>query len=267
MVYLLPERNLNDEFKPIVKQQPLVIQIAADDPLPPPQTAWGDNTVAPGLLAIGGGLSLTRLLEAYGQGCFPWYSDGQPVMWWCTHPRMVLPCESFKLHRSLRKQLVHMISDGSLEIRINHDFESVIQHCARAPRSGQSGTWIVKEMIQAYIKLHQAGHAHSVETWVNGQLVGGLYCVAIGRSVFGESMFSLCPNASKMALAALVCFCKAHQIKWIDCQQKTSHLASLGAQEISRDHFLEELARSNTLPPMHWEFQPIYWQQILNKNT
>ena len=250
-----------------MKQQPPVIQLATDDPLPPAESAWGEDTVAPGLLAIGGGLSVERLLQAYSQGCFPWYSDGQPVMWWCTHPRMVLPCEAFKLHRSLRKELIHLLKDGTLDIRFNHDFESVIQHCAQAPRNGQSGTWIVKEMIQAYIKLHQTGHAHSVETWVNGQLTGGLYCVAIGQSVFGESMFSLAANASKLALAALVSFCKAHQVKWIDCQQKTSHLASLGAREISRNLFLEHLAKVNVLPPLQWEFQPIYWQQILNKST
>ena len=250
-----------------MKQQPPVLQLAADDPLPPPAFAWGDDTVAPGLLAIGGGLSVPRLLQAYGQGCFPWYSDGQPVMWWCTHPRMVLPCESFKLHPSLRKQLKQMLGKGSLDIRFNHDFESVIHHCARAPRSGQSGTWIVKEMIQAYLKLHQAGYAHSVETWVNGELTGGLYCVAIGHAVFGESMFSLTSNSSKLALAALVSFCKAHQVKWIDCQQKTSHLASLGACEISRQEFLEHLAQAKRQPPMQWQYQPIYWDQILIKHA
>ena len=250
-----------------MKQQPPVIQLAADDRLPGPEAAWGQDTVAPGLLAIGGGLSVSRLLEAYGQGCFPWYSDGQPVMWWCTDPRMVLPCEAFKFHPSLRKQLKHMLKEGSLEIRFNHHFESVIQHCAHMPRQRQSGTWIVKEMIQAYTKLHLAGFAHSVETWINGQLSGGLYCVSIGKSVFGESMFSITPNASKLALAALVSFCKAHQVKWIDCQQKTAHLASLGAIEISRQTFLNDLKQSSSLPCMTWSYQPIYWNQILNKSA
>ena len=244
-------------------QQPPVIQLSVSDPLPAPELAWGQNTVAPGLLAIGGGLALPRLLEAYGQGCFPWYSDGQPVMWWSTDPRMVLPCDEFKLHRSLRKMLLHMLVDGSLQIRMDHDFEAVIQHCARSPRPGQSGTWIVKDMVQAYVQLHRAGYAHSVEAWVNGNLVGGLYGIALGRAVFGESMFSLQTNGSKLALAALMAFCKAHQVKWVDCQQKTAHLASLGAREISRQDFLKHLMHAKTLDPMQWEFQPIYWQHIL----
>jgi len=244
-------------------QQPPVIQLSVSDPLPAPELAWGQNTVAPGLLAIGGGLALPRLLEAYGQGCFPWYSDGQPVMWWSTDPRMVLHCDEFKLHRSLRKMLLHMLVDGSLQIRMNHDFEAVIQHCARSPRPGQSGTWIVKDMVQAYVQLHRAGYAHSVEAWVNGNLVGGLYGIALGRAVFGESMFSLQTNGSKLALAALMAFCKAHQVKWVDCQQKTAHLASLGAREISRQDFLKHLMHAKTLDPMQWEFQPIYWQHIL----
>ena len=244
-------------------QQPHVIQLSAHDPLPPPQMAWGPDTVAPGLLAIGGGLALPRLLEAYGQGCFPWYSDGQPVMWWSTDPRMVLHCDEFKLHRSLRKTLTHALQDGSLLIRMDHDFEAVIQHCARAPRPGQSGTWIVKDMVQAYINLHRAGYAHSVEAWLNGRLVGGLYGIALGQAVFGESMFSLQANGSKLALAALMAFCKAHRVKWVDCQQKTAHLASLGAREISREDFLTHLMIAKTLGPIQWEFLPIYWQHIL----
>ena len=248
-------------------QQPPVIQLSVSDPLPAPELAWGKDTVAPGLLAIGGGLALPRLLQAYGQGCFPWYSDGQPVMWWCTDPRMVLPCDEFKLHRSLRKILLHMLADGSLQIRMNHDFEAVINHCARSPRPGQSGTWIVKDMVQAYVQLHRAGYAHSVEAWVNGRLAGGLYCIALGQAVFGESMFSLQSNGSKLALAALISFCKAHQVKWVDCQQKTSHLASLGAREISRRDFLACVAQAKTLTPMQWEYQPIYWDQILNQSS
>jgi len=257
----------DDEFSPIVMQQPQVIQLSAHDPLPPPHMAWGQDTVAPGLLAIGGGLALHRLLEAYGQGCFPWYSDGQPVMWWSTDPRMVLHCDEFKLHRSLRKILTHTVMDSSLQIRMNHDFEAVIQHCAQAPRPGQSGTWIVKDMVNAYVQLHKAGYAHSVEAWVNGRLVGGLYCIAIGHAVFGESMFSLEPNGSKLALAGLMAYCKAHRVKWVDCQQKTSHLASLGAREISRRDFLASLAQAKTLSPMPWEYQPIYWNQILNQSS
>lgn len=219
--------------------------------------------MAPGLLAIGGGLALPRLLEAYGQGCFPWYSDGQPVMWWSTDPRMVLHCDEFKLHRSLRKILTHAVLDGTLQIRMNCDFEAVIQHCARAPRPGQSGTWIVKDMVNAYVQLHKAGYAHSVEAWVNDRLVGGLYVIALGQAVFGESMFSLEPNGSKLALAGLMAYCKAHGVKWVDCQQKTAHLASLGAREISRIEFLEHLMHAKTQAAMPWEFLPIYWQHIL----
>lgn len=228
--------------------------------------AWDSDSVAPGLLAIGGGLAVPRLLQAYGQGTFPWYSDGQPVMWWCTDPRMVLYFDEFKLHRSMRKTLKHLLEDGALQIRMNHDFEAVIQHCARSPRTGQSGTWIVKDMVQAYVQMHRAGYAHSVEAWVNGRLTGGLYCIALGQAVFGESMFSLQANGSKLALAALIGICKAHQVKWVDCQQKTSHLASLGAREISRREFLAHVHHAKTLAPIQWEFLPIYWQQILNRS-
>ena len=242
MVYLLLEWISADEITLIVMQQPPVIQLSVSDPLPAPELAWGKETVAPGLLAIGGGLALPRLLQAYGQGCFPWYSDGQPVMWWCTDPRMVLPCDEFKLHRSLRKILLHMLADGSLQIRMNHDFEAVINHCARSPRPGQSGTWIVKDMVQAYVQLHRAGYAHSVEAWVNGRLAGGLYCIALGQAVFGESMFSQVRDASKIALVHAARYLQLAGFRIIDCQMHTDHLESMGAIEMDRDGFLHLLA-------------------------
>jgi leucyl/phenylalanyl-tRNA--protein transferase len=216
-----------------------------------------------GLVAAGGGLSVQRLCEAYGQGMFPWFSDGQPVLWWSPDPRMVLKPENFKLHRSLRKSIQKFIGSSDCELKIDSAFAQVITHCAQASRTGQPGTWIVRDMIDAYVALHDAGFAHSVETWVNGQLVGGLYCVAIGRAVFGESMFALQTDASKIALSGLVALAKAHQVPWIDCQQNTRHLASLGAQEIDRSTFLTGIANAQRAPVMDWQFKPIHWQTLL----
>ena len=249
----------------IVKHTPHLIQLSADDPLPDPHSAWGSDTVAPGLLAIGGGLSVDRLLQAYGQGCFPWYSEGQPIMWWFTDPRMVLQVNHFRLHHSLRKILTNLLKLQRLEIRIDQSFARVIQECAQSNRQGQSGTWIVKEMIEAYIKLHQQGYAHSVKAWIDGQLAGGLYCVSIGRAVFGESMFTHQTNASKLALAGLVALCRAQQADWIDCQQNTQHLSSLGATEIPKQQFLADISHASRMGSMVWEFEPIYWNHILQR--
>ena len=148
------------------------------------------------------------------------------------------------------------------EIRIDTAFNAVIEHCANAPRPGQNGTWIVADMVSAYKALHAAGFAHSVETWIDGQLRGGLYCVSIGHAVFGESMFSLVPNGSKIALAALVAFCKAHQVSMVDCQQNTPHLALMGGGELPRRDFLEHIRVAQTLPPLHWQFEPLYWAEL-----
>ena len=210
-------------------------------PLPRPDTAQKKGSSLAGLVAAGGGLSVSRLCEAYGQGMFPWFSEGQPILWWSPDPRMVLQTKNFKLHRSLRKTLQRFIATPGCNIRMDSAFAQVIRHCAQAPRNGQAGTWIVEEMIEAYIALHEAGLAHSVETWVNDQLVGGLYCVSIGDTLFGESMFAHMTDASKIALAALVAFAREHGLTWIDCQQNTQHLASLGAREISRDIFMAQL--------------------------
>ncbi|MDB5930503.1 MAG: Leucyltransferase, partial [Polaromonas sp.] len=159
--------------------------------------------------------------------------------------------------------IVRFMGDTRCEIRFDSAFERVIQACASKPRAGQSGTWIVPEMVQAYAQLHHAGHAHSVETWINGELAGGLYCVNLGRMVFGESMFAHQSDASKIALAALVSFCRASHITMIDCQQSTQHLASLGAAEISRADFACHLSWQVGKTAPAWKFDSLYWQQIL----
>jgi leucyl/phenylalanyl-tRNA--protein transferase len=234
------------------------------DPFPPVEGSWGPGSDAPGLLAAGGDLDVLTLLDAYSHGIFPWYSESQPILWWSTDPRMVLTVASFRLRRSLRKVLAHFVANPRCEIRFDNAFADVIHACATTPRHGQTGTWILPPMVQAYTHLHLAGHAHSVETWVDGELVGGLYCVALGRAVFGESMFAHATDASKIALAALVCFCRAHDIPAIDCQQNTAHLASLGAAEIPRSAFLAQIRHTQRLPAPEWRFSPLYWDHLLS---
>ncbi|MEJ7931703.1 leucyl/phenylalanyl-tRNA--protein transferase [Ramlibacter sp. AN1015] len=238
--------------------------LAPGDAFPEPDRAWGHETPAPGLLAAGGVLDVETLSRAYGSGIFPWFGDGQPILWWSTDPRMVLYPGEFRLHRSLRKTLVRFVHDSArCVVRFDSDFGAVVRACAGSPREGQSGTWIVPEMVQAYEGLHRAGLAHSVETWIDGQLAGGLYCVGIGRAVFGESMFTRVPDASKIALAALVAFCRAQGVELIDCQQNTRHLASLGAREIERRDFLASTRRHAAAPAMLWHFEPVYWSELL----
>jgi leucyl/phenylalanyl-tRNA--protein transferase len=226
--------------------------------------AWDRSHGVEGLLAAGGGLSVERLREAYSKGCFPWFSEGQPVLWWSPDPRMVLQVAHFRFHRSLRQW---MKQQKNWEIRIDTAFDAVIEHCARAPRPGQNGTWIVADMVSAYKALHTAGFAHSIETWIDGQLTGGLYCVSIGHAVFGESMFSLVPNGSKIALAALVAFCKANQVSMVDCQQKTPHLSLMGGGEVPRSQFLNHILLAQTLPPLRWHFDPLYWAELTTLNA
>jgi leucyl/phenylalanyl-tRNA--protein transferase len=141
-------------------------------------------------------------------------------------------------------------------------FDAVIDHCAQVPRPGQKGTWIVPDMVTAYKALHKAGFAHSIETWIDGRLCGGLYCISLGQAVFGESMFSLVPNASKIALAALVAFCKAHQISMVDCQQKTPHLVLMGGSEIPRSEFLNHIRQAQERPAVQWNFEALYWDEL-----
>jgi len=232
-------------------------------PFPATERAWPPHTDAPGLLAAGGDLEPQTLRNAYSNGIYPWFSEGQPILWWCPSPRMVLQVAQFRLHRSLRKTLVRFKENAHCDIRFDTAFSTVIQCCANAPRQGMPGTWILPSMVQAYTALHNAGQAHSIETWVNGELVGGLYCVALGRAVYGESMFARQRDASKIALAALVAFCRAHSIALIDCQQNTAHLASMGASEMERAAFLEQMQSAQQLPHVHWRFDPIYWQHLL----
>jgi len=233
------------------------------DPFPDTSRAWDQKQPAPGLLAAGGSLDVETLQRAYGSGIFPWFSEGQPILWWSTDPRMVLFTEEFRLHRSLRKTLQKFAADPRCEVRFDSDFGAVIRACAGSPRPGQSGTWIVPAMVAAYEAFHQAGFAHSVETWIDGELAGGLYCVGVGRAVFGESMFTRVPDASKIALAALVAWCRSAGIAMIDCQQNTRHLASLGAREIARREFVQQVGRQAQLPPPRWQFEPVYWNALL----
>jgi leucyl/phenylalanyl-tRNA--protein transferase len=234
-----------------------------DDPLPPTQRALGADSDAPGLLAAGGRLTPQRLDEAYRRGIFPWFSPGQPVLWWSPDPRMVLPVAQFKVSKSLGKTLRRFVRHPRCELRIDSAFDRVIDACARTPREGQAGTWIVPQMVAAYTDWHRRGRVHSVETWVDGYLVGGLYCVAIGRMVFGESMFAWASDASKIALAALVAFCRAHGVRLIDCQQNTGHLASLGAHEVSRNTFEQHLSLVSGEPEIaDWTYDSRMWLQL-----
>jgi leucyl/phenylalanyl-tRNA--protein transferase len=237
------------------------------DPFPDPALAWDARQPAPGLLAAGGALDVDSLRRAYSAGIFPWFSEGQPVLWWSTDPRMVLEPRDFRLHRSLRKTIARLIDRGELEIRIDSAFDEVIRTCAASPREGQAGTWIVPQMVRAYGAFHRAGFAHSVEAWIGGELAGGLYCVSIGQAVFGESMFTRRPDASKVALAALVAFCLEHGIGLIDCQQNTRHLGSLGAREIPREDFVAQVAQRIEKPAPPWRFEPIYWQRLLPRTS
>ena len=234
-----------------------------DDPLPPTRLALGPGSEAPGLLAAGGSLTPQRLDEAYRRGVFPWFSPGQPVLWWSPDPRMVLPVADFKVSRSLAKTLRRFVRSPGCELRIDSAFDRVIEACAHTPREGQAGTWIVPQMVLAYRAWHRLGRVHSFETWVDGQLVGGLYGVAIGRMFFGESMFAWVSDASKIALAALVAFCRQHGIGLIDCQQNTAHLASMGAREVSRTQFEQHLSRVSGEPDIaDWTYDLCMWRQL-----
>ena len=240
-----------------------LIWIDDHTPLPPTVQALGPDSEAPGLLAAGGKVTPQRLEEAYRRGIFPWYSPGDTPLWWSPDPRMVLPVAEFRLAQSLRKTLRRFIRDPDCEIRIDCAFGAVIAACASAPREGQDGTWIAPEIIAGYSGLQQAGRAHSVETWVAGELVGGLYGVALGAMFFGESMFARRTDASKIALAALIAFCRGHGITLIDCQQRTQHLASFGAREIPRVAFEAHLASTVGVPgPVSWTYHPNLWSTL-----
>jgi len=216
-------------------------------PFPPLAAALAEPN---GLLAAGGDLSPDRLLLAYRRGIFPWYSAGQPILWWSPDPRMVLYVDELRVSRSLAKRL----RAGVFEVRIDSAFSEVIEACADFPRAGQRGTWITAEIVAAYCELHRRGFAHSVEAWRDGQLVGGLYGLALGRVFFGESMFARESDASKIALVHLVAKLKTLGVPIIDCQQETAHLAALGARPIPRERFAAHLAEliHSAGPPGGW---------------
>ena len=205
----------------------------SEDPFPPVTRALTEPN---GLVAAGADLSATRLIAAYRDGIFPWFSPGQPILWWSPDPRMVLFPPELKVSRSLAK----VLHNRNYEIRIDYNFRAVMQACAE-PRGAQPGTWITSEMIAAYCELHRRGCAHSVETWIDGSLAGGLYGLALGGMFFGESMFTRAANASKIAFVHLVRQLEQWDFGMIDCQMHTSHLASLGAREIPRSDFMRNL--------------------------
>ncbi len=207
-----------------------VFQLSDEPVFPRPELAEPD-----GLLAIGGDLSPPRILQAYASGIFPWYSENQPILWWSPNPRMVLFPEEFKRHKNLRR----LVRSEKFRVTMDMDFAGVIEACGKAERKGQEGTWITKEMREAYIRLFELGFAHSVECRLNDELAGGLYGVALGKVFFGESMFHTVTDASKVALWYLVDFLLENDFKLIDVQQDTPHLRSLGARLIPREEFLE----------------------------
>jgi len=220
-------------------------------PFPDPALAANEPN---GLLAVGGELSRQRLMQAYRQGIFPWYSEGQPILWWSPDPRTVLYPENIHVSRSLKKRLRR----GGLTLKFDTHFEAVIKACAE-PRSDQDGTWLLPEMQKAYMELFRHGHTHSIELWNQDELVGGMYGVAIGRAFFGESMFSRIPDASKIVMVYAAEQMLAHDFMFLDCQVFNPHLASMGAVEIARGHFLQKLhqAVKGAPRPGMWQAPPI----------
>jgi leucyl/phenylalanyl-tRNA---protein transferase len=222
--------------------------LQASDPLPAPEDAL---THPNGLVAAGGALTPERLLAAYKEGIFPWYSDGDPVLWWSPNPRMVLQTHAFKLRKSLAKRIRAFARAGDVTVRVDTDFAAVIAHCASA-RAHAGGTWIVPDIVDVYCAMHTRGIAHSVEVRRSGALIGGLYGMCVGRMFFGESMFTAEPDASKLALAALVHICLQENMPWIDCQQETAHLAFMGAQPMPRAQFLQGVRQLVTQSAVDW---------------
>ncbi len=226
----------------------MITMLGIADPFPPVESALRQPN---GLLAAGGDLSPARLLDAYAHGIFPWFNAHEPILWWSPDPRMVLFPPEFKVSHSLRKTL----SKHHYLVRTDTAFEQVMRACA-APRPGQHGTWIHESVIAAYTALHRMGYAHSVETWIDGELAGGLYGIAIGRMFYGESMFSRRADASKIALAHLTKQLVEWNFGMIDCQMNTPHLASLGAREIPRAEFIQRLQELIHYPDIAspWKF-------------
>jgi len=216
-----------------------VYLLSKDLIFPPPHLASVE-----GLLAVGGDLSQERLLLAYRMGIFPWYSDNEPILWWSPDPRLVLYPREIHISKTLQK----VIKKGVFQITMDSAFDRVIQACAHVHDNDDGGTWILDDMVKAYRRLHLSGFAHSVEAWHDGELVGGLYGVSLGRSFFGESMFSVMSNASSAALAALASHLNEKSFDMIDCQVTTTHLKNFGAREIPRERFLAQLKESLSVP-------------------
>ena len=242
-------------MRSICKVMNILYQLNDDDCFFPPAS----HANSEGLLAFGGDLSPQRLIVAYANGIFPWYSEDEPLLWWSLDPRLVIRPGEMRVSKSLRRTL----KSGKFEVRIDTNFREVMLHCAETPRKDQDGTWIQDEMVDAYCDLHGLGIAHSFEAYQDNELVGGLYGVSIGKVFFGESMFHTVTDASKVAFYHLHQFLLKNDFKLIDCQQETSHLMSLGAYSISRKDFLDELKTLTVEPTLvgNWgtgKFEPLY---------
>lgn len=229
------------------------------DPFPAPEHALPDDAPYPGLLAVGGRLDAASLRQAYAQGIFPWFGEDEPPLWWSPDPRMVLLPEQLRVRRSLRQAARRFAADPRYQLGVDGDFEQVVRACA-APRAGVPGTWIGASIVRAYVELHREGLAHSFELRRDGELVAGLYLVSLGAGAFGESMFTRVDDGSKVVLMALCGFARAHGLRFIDCQQQTAHLASLGAQPWPRARFLQHLDQARVQPaPACWQYD---WTQF-----
>ncbi|MGW8168998.1 MAG: leucyl/phenylalanyl-tRNA--protein transferase [Sulfurovaceae bacterium] len=226
-------------------------QLGADHIFPDPR-----NSSDEGLLAFGGDLSPSRILTAYRKGIFPWYSKGDPILWWSPNPRLLLYPQQFKVSKSLHKTL----KSGRFEVKFDTNFTDVIRACAYTPREGQNGTWILPDIQEVYTKLHEMGFAHSVESYIDGKLVGGLYGISIGKAFFGESMFSHVSDASKVVFKALSDVLALRGYDFIDCQIPTEHLISLGAVVVYRDEFLDLLAVAIQKPGDLGSWQQFKWE-------
>jgi len=236
-----------------------VFYLTDDHIFPPPNLAEKE-----GLLAVGGDLSEERLLLAYSMGIFPWYSQEEPILWWSPEPRLVLYPGEIRISKTLKK----VIRKGVFDITMDQAFEQVINACARIREENNEGTWIVKDMISAYCKLYESGYAHSVEAWFEGELAGGLYGVSLGKSFFGESMFTRKSNASSVALVKLVYYLKSLSFDMIDCQVTTDHMIRFGAREIPRDSFLQQLKKSLDRPTIKGKWSLVKTGKISpRKNT
>jgi len=209
-----------------------------------------------GLLAYGGDLSSHRLLFAYKKGIFPWYSEGDPILWWSPNPRLLLYPDKFKLRKSFRR----VLRSGKFTVTFDKHFDEVISHCATVHREGQEASWIVPEIIEAYTRLHEEGFGHSVEVYIDEKLVGGLYGIAFGKAFFGESMFSLVPDASKVAFKALSDVLGSRGYDFIDCQMKTDHMIGLGAEVVERDIFLDALEIAIKKPTDFGKWHDFNWE-------